>query len=214
MKLSLTTRLIALVLTVMAVACTAQAAPYYFTSGNDSSKWIDVDYWTGTGTSETILIVDWNNAGDWVSESHAFGYRWDGSATTEAAMLADICANGGLDIDTGYGGAFVNNLFYTDADGDVHAHTEEGSWNLGSTNDVNAVWGDMNGDWTKLGDWDANGMGIDSEYIADGQLEGINLMWWFSPNPIQPLTVPVPEPATIGLLAMGLAGVLGRKYRK
>nr|HPI90761.1 hypothetical protein [Spirochaetota bacterium] len=85
------------------------------------------------------------------------------------------------------------NLYYNDADGDVHQHTEEGSWNLGSTDDVNAEWGDMSTDWTMLGEWEANQAGITDEYIADGQLEGINLIWWFDTSkPTLNLDIPYP----------------------
>jgi len=183
------------------------ATLYNFTDTLGQTAAIDVEYWTGTGIYETILIIDWNQSGDYVSESHAFGYRWDGSSTTVAAMLEDITANGLLDIDTGYGGAFVNNLYYNDSDGDQHAHNETGSFNLGSTGDVFAQWGNMSNDWTMLGDWEANQTGITEEYIANGQLEGINVIYWFDASqPYENLDVPfatVPEPATFALLCLG-----------
>jgi hypothetical protein len=194
-------------------AATVFATPYYFTDTLGQNAWIDVAYWTGTGDCKTILVVDWNQSGDYTVESYAFGYRWDGTQTTVAQMLHAITSNGGLSISTGYGGAFIYNLSYTDAYGELHIHNEEGSFNLGSTGDVFADWGNMNDDWTMLGDWYANQAGIDSEYIADSQLEGINVMYWFdSSQPYENLDVPfVPEPATLAMLALG--SLLLRKKR-
>jgi len=200
----------------LALSGVAGAAPYNFQSASGSSRWIDVEYWTGSGSAETILIVDWNNTGNYITESHAFGFRWDGSPTTVATMLAAIDANGPLDITTGYGGEFIYNLLYTCSDGDVHSHPEEGSWNLGSTPNPYAAWGPMSSDWQKLGDWDANQMGIGSEYIANGHLEGINAIWWFDTSkPTLDLTVPaaVPEPASACLLGVGGLLLLRRRRR-
>jgi hypothetical protein len=200
----------------LALVGTIQAAPYNFESASGASRWIDVDYWTGSGAAETILIVDWNNTGTYVNSSHAFGFRWDGSPITEATMLTAIDANGPLNITTGYGGEFLYNLYYTDAAGDQLQHTEEGSWNLGSTSNPYAEWGPMSGDWSKLGDWDANRAGIGSEYIATGQLEGINAIWWFDASKANlDLTIPasVPEPAGLGVLLIGVVGFLGRRHR-
>ena len=187
---------------------------------------VDVEAWAGTGANETILVVDWNkldqeeNGKDIVSESHAFGYRWDGTAY-ESDMLTAFNDAGILSVTTGYGGAFVYNIGYWDeADNEVHMHIEEGSWNLASTDDPSAQWGPMNEDWTKLGDWDANASGINEELLVDGQFEGINAILYYGTMQAYaddqldiPTASPVPVPAAVWLLGSGLLGLIGIRRR-
>lgn len=179
------------------------AAIYDFTDALGQTASIEVDYWTGTGSFETLLVIDWNQTGSYETPSHAFGYRWDGTATTVQTMLDQITTNGALDSKIiGY----VRNLYYNDADGDMHLHNEEGSWNFASTRDLFAQWGSANDTWTLYGQWEANQTGIDSEYIDDGQLEGINAFYYFDASqPYENLDVPfvVPEPAVLSMLALG-----------
>jgi len=219
MKLSLTSRLIAFALTVMAVACTAQATPYNFQSASGRNVWIEVDAWTGSGPNETILVVDWNfMGGPYQTESHAFGFRWD-SIAYESDML-DAFHNAGIfSLTSGYGGAFIYNIAYNDGT-ESHLHTELGSWKLASTDNPYAQWGAMGPDWKKLGEWDANRAGYNEELLHHGHLEGINAIFWFGDYPDgkwiddYPLNVPfasVPEPATLGLLAIGMLGFIGKR---
>jgi hypothetical protein len=200
------------VICLLLFASAAQAAFYDF-----NGTQVDVEAWTGTGANETILVVDWNkldqeeNGTDIVSESHAFGYRWDGTAY-ESDMLTAFNEADILVVDTGYGGAFVNNLSYWDeADNEVHSHIEQGSWNLASTSDPYAVWGTW-GD----SEWDFNTAGIDEELLADGQFEGINAIMWFGTLPDYaddqldiPMASSVPVPGAFSLLAAGLLGLAG-----
>ena len=197
---------------------TAHASPYYFTGASGASAWIEVDAWVGSGENESILVVDWNiYSGPYQTESHAFGFRWDGTAY-ESDMLDALNEAGVFTVTSGYGGAFLYDIVYNDGV-DNHTHAdEEGSWNLASTDDPYALWGAMSSDWTTLGDWDANMAGYNEELLADGQLEGLNAIAWFSGDPNAyfldvPFAAPVPVPAAVWLLGSGLLGLAGIRRR-
>jgi hypothetical protein len=199
-------------------ASAASATPYYFTSASGKTAWINVDAWAGSGAYETILVVDWNvYSGPYQHESHAFGFRWDGTAY-ESDMLNAFHNAGIFTVTSGYGGAFLMNIVYNDGV-DNHTHAdEEGSWNLASTTDPYAQWGPMSSDWTKLGEWDANMGGYNVELLVHGQLEGINAIKWNGGDPnAYFLNVPfatVPEPSSVLALVGGLSSMGGLVLRK
>lgn len=202
-------------LSVVALSSAAHASTYNF-----NGTWVDIEAWAGSGANETVLVVDWNkldNGAATVSASHAFGFRWDGTAY-ESDMLAAFNDAGILTVTTGYGGAFVYNIGYWDeADNEVHMHVEEGSWNLASTSNPNATWGT----WGNS-EWDFNTAGIDQELLIDGQYEGINAIMWFGTLPSYadtqldlPLaSAPVPVPGTVWLLGSGLLGLAGLRRKR
>jgi len=176
----------------------AGAAPY-----NLNGNWVEVDYWTGSGANETIIVIDWNMTnGPYISEAHAWGFRWDGTAYL-AGTLAAIDAAGSLDLTYGYGGGFLLHAFYGDAGGDKH-NTQSpidyaGWWWLGDTTDGGLTW-------------TANLVGTNAKTLAHGRIEGLNMDSgaWTGAT----LTIPVPEPATIGLLAAGAGAILLRLRRR
>ncbi|MGI6655735.1 MAG: hypothetical protein ACOX5Z_02695 [Desulfobulbus sp.] len=200
-------------LAVLAFAATAQAAPYNF-----NGTWVEVDAWTGSGVNESILVVDWNKLDtgpETLSQSHAFGFRWDGTAYL-IDMLNAFNDAGILTVTTGYGGGFVMNIGYDGAaDGEVHLHVQEGSWNLASTADPNAPWSSG---------WAFNRAGADKELLADGQYEGINAIIWGGDRPDYADTkldipfadppAPVPVPGAIWLLGAGVIALSGLGRRR
>ncbi len=152
---------------------------------------ITVDYWAGAGSNETIVVIDWNRTnGHYATESHAWGFKWEGSAYVSDALAA-IDAAGALDIATLYNGAFVGDAFYYNPSVDNDNHTSAGFsgwWWAGETN---------NGGLS----WNGNDAGINTEILSNGRIEGLNLdnYNWTSST----LTIPVPEPFTITLLVLG-----------
>ena len=205
------------VLLVVVSCCVAPAVAglYTFTDSLGQSAELEVEYWTGAGAAETLLVVDWNQTGTYHSASHAFGYRWDGSPRTVASMLDDIVSNGDLGaiIENASFGDYIGDLTYNGADADVHTHDEYGSWGLANTGDLTAQWGAASADWTMFGDWTA-GSGIHADTIADGFVQGINAVYYYNTEKVsQYLDMPfsVPEPATLALLAAG--GLLLRRKK-
>ena len=192
----------------------AMAMVHEFTDSLGQMESLEVEYWTGSGDHETILVVDWNKSGNYASESHAFGYSWDGSATSILNMLDAIALNIDFSYASNYG--YLSNVSFTDLDGDQHTQvaSELGSVNMASTGDVYAEWGSANDTWTMFGEWEANGGDLSSELIADGQLEGVNFFYYFQQDtfPYENLDVTfVPEPATMALMGFGAFLAVRRK---
>jgi hypothetical protein len=152
---------------------------------------IAVDYWAGAGSNETIVVIDWNQTnGPYQTSSHAWGFRWDGTAYVSDALAA-IDTAGALNITTSYAGQFVNDMFYQAPliDGDNHTSTGfSGWWWAGDT---------INGGVT----WTENDAGITTEILGNGKIEGLNLDNdnWTGAT----LTIPTPEPCTLTILAIG-----------
>jgi len=190
---------------VLMLAGGTRAAPYDF----GVNGWVEVDYWAGSGSLETIVVIDWNvTNGPYVSPAHAWGYRWTGTAYVSDALAA-IETVGVLDLTYGYGGGFLLHAFYSDLDGDLH-NTQSptnyaGWWWLGDTSDGGQTW-------------TANQVGITAKTLAHGRIEGLNMdsgyVSWDWPDETLTLTIPVPEPATISLLAAGAGAILLRLRQK
>jgi len=184
-------------LLALTLGTSANASVYNF-----DGKLYNVDYWAGSGANETLIVVDWNDTnGPYVTESHAFGYRWDGSAFLTDAIAA-INLAGGLDLDdSGFGGGFVTIGTYNDGV-DNHTNAGHSGW----------VW---LADTTDHGvTYNQNGGGTDVEVLGNLKVEviNINLTGVFTgDNATLPI---VPEP-TSAMLLLGSGGLmlLRRKAR-
>ncbi len=165
---------------------------------------VAVDYWAGSGSNEVIVVIDWNMInGPYSTESHAWGFRWDGTAYVSDA-LSVIDAAGALDITTQYEGAFLGDAFYSSPLIDSDNHTSAGFtgwWWAGGTADGGASW-------------NANADGINVTTLASGRIEGFNLVTDYDEwlNGSATLTIPVPEPCSILILGLGGLLIKGRKH--
>ncbi len=166
---------------------------------------IVVDYWAGAGSNETVVVIDWNQInGPYQTSSHAWGFRWDGTAYLSDALAA-IDAAGALNVTTLYGGDFVGDAFYYNPSIDSDNHTSAGYsgwWWVGDT---------INGGAT----WDATAAGLTSEILTSGEIEGLNLVTnydeWLTGG--DTLTIPTPEPCTLTILAIG-GLLIGKRKEK
>lgn len=192
---------IAVGLCLILAACNAKAVLYEF-----QDVFVDVDAWVGTGSQEGLLVIDWNRLDlgvSAVSPSHAFGYRWEG--TQSVLDMLNAFHNAGVFVfESGYEGAFPNNVTYSDLDGEQHSHIEDGSWLLARTDNPFARWGTW-GD----SEWIWNQKGINVEQIQDGWFVGMNAIMFYGEVPpgadlTFELDIPmIPEPASLALLAAG-----------
>jgi len=164
---------------------------------------VDVEGWVGAapgeGVSQTIVVIDWNGVnGPYATPSHAWGYRWLDSETRYVAdaLAAIDDAYENFTMTTGYGGGFIDDIFFDDGT-DYHDTTgRSGWWWVGQSTDGVT--------------WTANSAGITEVTVSNGQLQGLNIDvegWGGDP------TVPVPEPATILLLAIGGAMLRSRSKK-
>ncbi|MDX2226187.1 MAG: hypothetical protein SFY92_03680 [Verrucomicrobiae bacterium] len=51
----------------------------------------DVQYWTGSGTNESVMILNWNDS--LAPQSLAWGYRWNGTASAADMLTAIVVAD-------------------------------------------------------------------------------------------------------------------------
>lgn len=207
---------VAVVVALIALAGQASAVmvdPYVTQDGRE----IEIEYWTGSGTNQSALLVDFRQEAD---DAFAFGYLWDpaGSTPTAKQMIEDIAAAGALETDlTEFAFGFsVDRLRYDDGGGVME------------TADYPAYFIDGDpGDPPQEGlDWALPGLGISARDLVDRSFDGfVHAVFpddyegfdYVGPAPRIPLAEVggdvIPEPTTLALLGLGALPLLRRRRR-
>lgn len=213
------------------------AGSFTFSWSADAATMDDVQFWTGTGSKQAALVVDWNDGKS--SESIAWGFRWEGTATGTDMLLAVVTADPRLYANVSAPGSFgvaVFGLGYDlnssgnfsvtpgltfDASGISVASYSDGRQPSDTADHWQEGWMSA-GFWvyyvkdTTQASWDFSNVGASSRQLVDGAWDG----WSFAPGfndslPSEPMVVtPVPEPSTVALAGLGAGLFLMLKRRR
>jgi hypothetical protein len=178
---------------VCASAPLARAVDFQF-----DGQHIDVPYITGSGASSAMLVLDFGP-----TAIYQFGYQWDGTRTS-VQMLDDIAAAGGVNVTSSFTGTpdeFVTSITYN-GQGLVDSGTSQ--------------FGDYPTNWWEYfvsrnpGNWDFADLGAGSNPLVSGDW---NLWAWQTDPSGLNVPGPIPEPASLALLAFGGLALLKRSAR-
>ena len=153
-------RVVRVLVCLMIVLGVSAAARGYTMQGLD----ITVDYWAGAGSNETIVVIDWNRTnGPYATESHAWGFRWEGSAYVSDALAAIDSAV--LWISQHYTAGRLSATHFITIHRSITTIIQArlyGWWWAGDTIDGGLIW-------------NGNDAGINTEFLSNGRIEGLNL---------------------------------------
>lgn len=163
------------IVVVFLIGCTAFATPIVYDGIS-----VEIESLVGTGSNQTMVVIDWKSG---LTESHAWLYKYDGTKVVADAFDAIQAAVAGFEWSQT---AFVDYINYND--GSEFHQT------------VNTGWLSF---WNKdSGDWAWNDVGVYEQQLLNGGWSGIIADDYPDWGDVPP-TVPVPEPATVLVIALG-----------
>jgi hypothetical protein len=204
----------------------------------------NIQYWVGSGTNQTALVVAWNDG--ITPDSLVFGYKWNmpgsGGAPTVYDMMAALQS---ADSDLRF---YANPQFASPGDYALYSAfynltggagpTVGVPGNLGGTESgfapagdhyeegwyYNGFWGELLGDGNPYngGAWDSNspeGVSVDtlSNDLWVGLSFSTDLTNFTTPNPATPsavFPVAIPEPSGLFLFPLGAMGLFACRRRQ
>lgn len=148
-----------------------------------------VEYWAGSGSSETVVVIDFG------TDSYAFGYRW-ASGTKYGKDLMDAVDIAGTLAYTQTSG-FLNTISY-----DTYSNIGENGW----PTDWWVYFTSTNGQ-----SWTDSPVGFADRELSNGAWDGWAHQTTDAWPPTHLPTTPVPDPTAIALL--GLGAILLRRHK-
>ncbi len=192
----------------------------------------DVENWTGSGSNQAVMIIDWNDGID--SESLAWGFRWDDTATGADMFTAIVGADDRLYAKLAPGSVYgmgydLDDDGFAVSDGTVF---DQGNANLPGPGDDSTASLDLDdhylegwmsaGYWSYWlyesspfnGGWEGSLTGMGGRALTNGAWDGWSFAPassnWYSGPPDAPVAAAssVPEPGSL-LTMLGLGSVFG-----
>ena len=203
-------------------------------AGTASAQMFDfqnIQNWTGTGSNEAAMVVDWHD--DKTPESLVWGYRFNGPATGLDMIQAIDAADPRLEFFFQYGGGYIYGIGYdldnnggTFTPGTPGYDSDGNSTETGSASDpdnhyaegvFSKFWGYDTAEASPYGGggtWTESPVGAGDRTLANGSWDGWSLSYdeqnFSIPDPRFPVAAAAnaPEPSTLAT-AFSALGMLG-----
>lgn len=164
----------------------------------------DISYWTGSGSNRAALVMDFKNGGP----SYVWGYQFSGSKTGQdmiQALAADAATGISIQITSySFGDALTGFSF---------KGNNVGGFNPGSAGYLSYYLAD--GSSSAPTSWTSSSVGMGGRQLNNNSWDGWS--WAANFNPSAPSTsfvAAVPEPLSVGILGVGIAGLAARRRRR